>query len=274
MRLSAVVLQPGAAKNYLVDELKDVPLIVKANMSTRVPGKPTSGPLETIDFLVDDFEGYNLKAFGWTFYFGSDSAEQHYRNQHEMAQAIEAAHRRGIPFIVWAYPRGKNVDKYGGAEALPMIADTVAHAADAGADIIKCAYPLEHRDGKSVVDSKKEEGSEIKKHGDYGHLSMTPPEGLRWIVEIAGPVGIIVSGGPKLAGKELTIAEKTQSILDAQADGVCYGRNMYQHDATGAVKAITSVMEVLNKMTKTGQKVDIPLLEEAVEKVQKYSTIG
>ncbi len=258
--LSGVVLHPGVAENYRYGDLARVPLIVKLNGATRIPSehKDESAPFGEISDLVDLCVDLGAVAIGWTFFHGTP---MHYENQRLMGNVILKAHGRGLPVIVWAYPRGQRVNERGGADALCNVADAVAHAVAAGADMVKVGYPEANT-------------GEVRKKamGSYRYVELDSEQGLRWVVN--GPLahlGVVVSGGPKITGKKFSLEEKTGAIVRAGADGLCYGRNIFQNRPREAVEVILAAMRVLDSHSRTGKTVaDRVNVEEAVEFVSRH----
>ncbi|MCL4454312.1 MAG: hypothetical protein M1157_01530 [Deinococcus sp.] len=95
----------------------------------------------------------------------------------------EEATRYGIPVIVWAYPRGKDVEKRGGKDS-PFAVEYAARVAlELGADVIKVNIP--HYDP-----TRKDQYP-----GGYRELAVPPLEAMRRVVQMAGRALVIASGG-------------------------------------------------------------------------------
>ena len=118
----------------------------------------------------------------------------------EFAVIEREAHLKGIPVIMWSYPRGKSVD-----ENNP---DTIAYAArvalELGADMVKLKYT-----------------------GDVKSFS--------WVVKSAGRTKVVVSGGVKKDKSKFL--DEVQSVMHAGAAGIAVGRNVWQSEDPMGVTA-------------------------------------
>ena len=98
-----------------------------------------------------------------------------------------------VPLVAMMYPRGENIKN-------PHDPEIVAHAArvgaEAGADVVKAVYT-----------------------GD--------PDSFKRVVRSC-PVPIVIAGGPK-ASTDREILEMCEGAMMAGAQGVTFGRNIFQH---------------------------------------------
>jgi len=103
-KYTGIVFQKGIAEKYSKEIKKSkVPLIVKLNGKTNLfKGEPIARQLCTVQEAI----ALGAKAVGYTIYLGSDYED-------EMLQEFEniqrEAHAKGLPVIVWIYPRGKSI---------------------------------------------------------------------------------------------------------------------------------------------------------------------
>ena len=99
-KCTGIIFQKGIAEKYNKEIKKSkVPLILKLNGKTNlVKGEPVSRQLCSVDEAVK----LGAVAVGYTIYIGSI-------HEAEMMQEFEnierASHAKGLPVILWAYPR-------------------------------------------------------------------------------------------------------------------------------------------------------------------------
>ena len=186
-KYTGVVFQKGIAEKYK-KEIKQskVPLIVKLNGKTSLfKGEPISRQLCTVKEAI----ALGASAVGYTIYIGSDYED-------EMLQEFEKiqrkAHAKGLPVIVWIYPRGKSIK---GKNKVKLMAYAARTGLEIGADIIKIRY-----EGK--------------------------PKDLAWAVKSAGKTKVVVAGGTKK--NEKILFNQVKEIIKAGAIGLAIGRNIWQ----------------------------------------------
>lgn len=184
LKVTGFAVQKGIAEKYR-DEIK-VPLIIKLNGKTNMlKGEPVSKQLCSIK------EAIKLKAaaVGYTIYLGSEHEPE---MMQEFARIEEEAHAKGIPVILWAYPRGKSIEGRNKDELMAYAART---ALELGADMVKLSYT----------------GNK---------------EALQWTVKSAGRTKVVIAGGSKLPEKELY--KEVKELMDAGVCGIAIGRNVWQ----------------------------------------------
>lgn len=186
-KATAIAMQKGVVEKYQ-KELKaaKVPLILKLNGKTRMSkGEPYSTQLCTVDEAIK----LGATAVGYTIYFGS---EHEAKMLDEFEEVQKNAHAKGLPVVVWSYPRGK---------AVPKVTDEVmAYAARAGLEV----------------------GADMAKINYSGH-----PDALKWAVKVAGRTKVVISGGVKKDEKQFL--SNLRDIMKTGAAGISVGRNVWQH---------------------------------------------
>ncbi len=184
---TGLVLQKGIAERYY-DKIKrlKVPLVLKLNGKTSlVKGDPVSRQLATIEEAVD----LGAVAVGYTIYIGSFHEEEMLVE----ASRIQAeAHKKGLPLIVWIYPRGAGVKDIKKGD---LMAYATRVALTIGADVVKI-----HPEG-SMKD-------------------------FAWAVKSAGKVRVICAGGSKMGEKKLL--KTIDGYMENGANGMAIGRNVWQ----------------------------------------------
>jgi len=187
-KFTAVIFQKGIAEKYNKEIKKSkVPLIVKLNGKTNlVGGEPISTQLCT----VEEAKNLGASAVGYTIYIGSEF-EQKMLTEFENIQ--RSAHTKGLPVIVWIYPRGKSVEKKSKKELM-------AYAARVGLEI----------------------GADIIKVQSTGNM-----QDVKWAVKSAGKAKLVIAGGSKRNEKELL--KEIDEAIAVGCSGLAIGRNIWQH---------------------------------------------
>jgi len=183
-KYNAFICQKGIAEKYK-DKIK-IPLIIKLNGKTNlVKGDPISRTLCTVKEAIK----LGAIAVGYTVYIGSEHENIMFQ---EFEKIQKEAHARGLPVIMWAYPRGKSVK---GKSKTKLMAYACRVGLELGADIVKVAY--------------------------NGNL-----HDLKWAVTNAGKTKVVVAGGMKKGEKELL--SKAKEIMKSGCVGLAIGRNIWQ----------------------------------------------
>ena len=97
----------------------------------------------------------------------------------------EECDRYGMPLVIWAYPRGRDIEKKGGQNSFYAIDYAARLAMEMGADVVKLNLPK--------LDPEKAKDSPAP----YNEMDVTPEEAMRHIVESAGRSLVVLSGGSK-----------------------------------------------------------------------------
>jgi fructose-bisphosphate aldolase, class I len=186
---SALAFQKGIAEKYN-KEIKEskIPLIIKLNGKTSlVKGDPLSRQLCT----VKEAKRLGAIGVGYTIYIGSF-------HEPKMLQEFEniqrQAHKRGLPVILWIYPRGHSIKNKPKNELMAYATRT---ALEIGADIVKIKW---------------EQGTTFKD--------------LAWAVKVAGKTKVVIAGGVKKNEQEFLTQVK--QLMKAGCAGLAIGRNVWQ----------------------------------------------
>ena len=215
-KFSAIALHIGLAEKYFHEYAGDVPLILKLNGKTTIPGDAQA--FSPLTGTVEDAVRLGADAVGYTVYVGSPAQDRDFL---QFTEVRKEAQRLGMPLIVWAYPRGEAVGKKGGKESLYAVDYAARVAHELGADIVKLNYP---------VASDKDADSPPP----YNTLRLSPSEAFRKVVQSAGRSLVLVSGGEKVEDAELL--RKVRSSMDAGATGIIFGRNLWQRPKAEALR--------------------------------------
>ena len=223
---SAIACQIGLASKYYPDYAGQVPLILKVNGKTDIP--PADDALSTTNASVEDAVRLGADAVGYTLYVGSPRQDEDMR---QLKGVREACDRFGMPLVIWAYPRGSEIDKKGGASSFYAIDYAARLAMEMGADVVKLNFPK--------FDPEKDKDQPAP----YNEMDVTPDEAVRQIVESAGRSLVVLSGGSKIDDEALLGHVRT--ITEAGGSGVIFGRNVWQREWTEALEIIEQIKETL-----------------------------
>jgi class I fructose-bisphosphate aldolase len=223
---SAIACQIGLASKYYPDYAGQVPLILKVNGRTDIP--PSDEALSTTNASVEDAVRLGAEAVGYTLYVGSPRQDE---DLHQLRGVREGCDRYGMPLVIWAYPRGRDIDARGGRDSFYAIDYAARLAMEMGADIVKLNFPK--------LDPEKDKDSPAP----YNELEVTVEEAVRQIVESAGRSLVVLSGGSRTDDE--TVLHHTRTIMEAGGTGVIFGRNVWQREWSDALEIIEQIKETL-----------------------------
>lgn len=221
---SAIACQIGLATKYYPDYAGQVPLILKVNGKTDIP--PSDEALSPTNASVEDAVRLGADAVGYTLYVGSPRQDDDLR---QLQGVREDCDRYGMPLIIWAYPRGRDIEKKGGQKSLYAIDYAARLAMEMGADVVKLNLPSPEPNPDSPA--------------PYNELEVTQEEAVGHVVSSAGRSLVVLSGGSKIDDDQLL--EQTRYIMEAGGSGVIYGRNVWQREHSEALEIIEQIKEIM-----------------------------
>ncbi|MHB1501037.1 MAG: class I fructose-bisphosphate aldolase [Candidatus Dormibacteria bacterium] len=225
---SGIALQIGLAARYLPHYAGRIPLVLKVNGRTSVPGSDDAfSPLTS---SVEDAVRLGAAAVGYTCYVGSPAQDRDLRQMNEVRADCD---RFGMPLICWSYPRGSAIAKRGGQDSLFAIDYAARVASEMGADVIKINIPRDH----SEADSNSP--------APYDSLVEDRRQMLERVIRSAGRSLVIFAGGSKLPDDQLL--GRIDDCMAAGGTGFIFGRNMWQRPLDQALAMSARVHEVLNR---------------------------
>lgn len=223
---SAIACQIGLAEKYYPDYAGQVPLILKVNGKTDIPSSDEA--LSTCNASVEDAVRLGADAVGYTLYVGSP------RQGEDLAQlkaVREDCDRYGMPLVVWAYPRGRDIDKKGGQLSFYAIDYGARLAMEMGADVVKLNFPK--------LDPEKAKDTPAP----YNDMDISVEDAVSHIVASAGRSLVVLSGGSR-ADDDVVIGH-ARTIMQAGGSGVIFGRNVWQREWDDAVEIIEQIKSTL-----------------------------
>lgn len=224
---NAIAVHWGIARMYMHKYAGKVPLILKINGKTNVP--PDEDAFSALTGTVEDGVSLGADAIGYTLFVGSP------RQDDDMAQLMrvrEACEKWAMPLIVWAYPRGRYIDKKGGRDSLYAVDYAARLAHEMGADVIKLNVPK----------PSENDGAQPK---PYNTLKWTHEEGVRRVVETAGRSLVLFSGGSRIGDDDLL--DKARVTMEQGATGLIFGRNLWQRPMKEALAVTERIKDVLRQ---------------------------
>jgi class I fructose-bisphosphate aldolase len=202
----------------------EIPLILKANNANSLGTVKD----EAVTATVRDALELGCAAIGYTIYPGSD-------RQYDMFEEVRAgaaeAKANGLAVVVWAYPRGGQLDSRA-ETALDVVAYGAHIAALLGAHIIKVKPPSAH-----IAES---EASAVYAKGSYDQL----PQRIAHVVEAAfnGRRIVIFSGGA--ARSDVEILNEVTQIHAGGGHGSIVGRNAFQRPRDEAISLLNAIIDI------------------------------
>ncbi len=225
---SAIAVHLGLAEQYLPDYAEQVPLVLKLNGKTSVP--PDDEAFSPLTGSVEDALRLGALAVGYTLFVGSPAQD---RDIAQFQQVRKEAHRYGLPVIVWAYPRGRDIVAKGGKDSPFAIEYAAREALELGADVIKVNIPR-------YDPAKKEQYPKA-----YRELELSKEEAMRRVVNAAGRALVIASGGERLSAADAVA--QARLALAAGCNGLIFGRNVWQRPYPEALKLAQELLRVVKE---------------------------
>lgn len=194
-----------------------IPYLIKLNGKTHLIEKtlqedPISSQLWSVEdvTLLKKSSNINIVGIGYTLYLGSKFEHQMLK---EAAQIIFHAHRKGLPAMLWVYPRGKAVINETAPE---LLAGAAGVANTLGADIVKIKTP------------------------DPAHGNVI--EQLTMICKAAGTTQVVCAGGPKIDHE--TFLKRSFELFQSPIAGLAIGRNIFQQKLPDALATMQSLARI------------------------------
>jgi fructose-bisphosphate aldolase, class I len=223
---SAIACQIGLASKYYPDYAGHVPLILKVNAKTDIP--PSDEAFSPRNASVEDAVRLGADAVGYTLYVGSPRQDDDLIQLQGVRQDCD---RYGMPLVIWAYPRGRDIEAKGGPGSFYAIDYAARLAMEMGADVVKLNMPK--------LNPEKDKDAPAP----YNEMDVSQEEAIRQCVESAGRSLVVLSGGSKVDDDKLL--EQTRFIMQAGGSGVIYGRNVWQREWNEAREIIDQIKEIM-----------------------------
>ena len=205
-----------------------LPLILKCNNHESLHAE--NNPIPAITAGPDDALRLGCAAVGFTIYPGSSWNKTMYE---ELSALIAEAKAKGLPSVVWSYPRGEDLSSKG-ETGVDVCAYAAQIAAQLGAHVIKIKPPTAHIEQDAA--RKVYEANNIP----IGTLE----ERVRHVVQAAfnGRRIVIFSGGAAKGDEE--VLEEIRGIAAGGGFGSIMGRNAFQRPKDQAITLLHKVMDI------------------------------
>lgn len=223
---NGVVVQIGLAEKFFHDFAGELPLILKLNGKTDIPSDAAA--LSPLHASVEDAVRLGADAVGYTLYVGTSAQAEDFE---QYRQVRADAERCGLPLIVWAYPRGKEVESKGGKDSFYAVDYAARVASELGADVVKLNFP--HPEKTAGVPSPL-----------YCQPFSTQ-QAVEAVVRSANRTLVLISGG-SYADDETMLTKAAESMA-AGATGLIFGRNVWQRDHDDSLRFVDQLRSVLEK---------------------------
>lgn len=236
---SAFACHYGLAKKYFFHAAGHIPLILKINGKTNIPGDASA--FSPLTATVEDAIALGADAIGYTMFIGSPAQD---RDIAQVMQVRRDCDKFGMPLIVWAYPRGDAIISKGGIDTLYAVDYAARVACEVGADIVKVNSPARAKENERDTYFKfLEKKPETRPYIELENAS--DEDRMRRVVQSAGRTFVLVSGGGKIGDADLV--GKTEFCMKAGAIGLIYGRNMWQRPMDHALAMTHEIKEMLQR---------------------------
>jgi class I fructose-bisphosphate aldolase len=202
----------------------EIPLILKANNANSLGTVKD----EAVTATVRDALELGCAAIGYTIYPGSD-------RQYDMFEEVRAgaaeARARGLAVVVWAYPRGGQLDARA-ETALDVVAYGAHLAALLGAHIIKVKPPTAYV-AEPEAQTAYPAGAYDKLQDRVAHVVQSAFNGRRIV---------LFSGGP--ARSDDDVIEEVKQIHAGGGGGSIVGRNAFQRPRDDALRLLERIIDI------------------------------
>jgi class I fructose-bisphosphate aldolase len=206
-----------------------IPTILKCNSANSL--MPAAAPKDqAITATVEDALRLGCAAIGFTIYPGSGVGLDMFE---EISEMREEAAAKGLPTVIWSYPRGEDLSKEG-ETAVDVAAYAAQIAALLGAHIIKTKLSSDHL----------EQGEAKKVYEKHKVDLSTQAARVRHCVHAAfnGRRIMVFSGGA--AKGEDAVYDDARAIRDGGGNGSIIGRNTFQRSREDALAMLGRLVEI------------------------------
>ncbi|SDI17243.1 class I fructose-bisphosphate aldolase [Aliiruegeria lutimaris] len=206
-----------------------IPTICKMNSANSLMSG-TAAKDQAVTASVDDALRIGASAIGFTIYPGSDAMFDMFE---EIVELRKEAASKGLPTVIWSYPRGEGITKEG--ETAIDVDSYAAHmAALLGAHIIKIKLPSDHimqDEARKVIE-------------DTGVDISTQAARVKHCVDacFAGKRIVIFSGGAAKGAN--AVYDDARAIRDGGGNGSILGRNAFQRSREDALKLFADLIDI------------------------------
>ena len=204
-----------------------IPLILKMNSNNSLMSNEMNTN-QAITASVDDAVKLGCAAIGFTIYPSSDFSFEMYE---EISVMIEEAKNKGIPTVIWSYPRGGDLPKEH-ETSLDVVSYGAHIACLLGAHIVKVKPPKE-----TIYDKKAREAFSKMKIGTLAERVAVIKNAC-----FAGRRIVIFSGGE--AKDEASVLAEVKEVAAGGGAGSIMGRNAFQRKYEDAISLLNKITAI------------------------------
>jgi len=150
-----------------------------------------------------------------------------------------------MPLIVWAYPRGEDIDRKGGPDTSYAVESATRLAMEMGATVIKSNVPRAARQA-DFLENASIPAYYRKLEAELGE---TAEEALQTrvdrVVAASQGVPVLFSGGSELEDDDLLA--RAEVCVKAGCLGFIFGRNMWKRDRSRALEITERLKHLLHE---------------------------
>ncbi|MFT3973797.1 MAG: class I fructose-bisphosphate aldolase [Amaricoccus sp.] len=206
-----------------------IPTILKMNSSNSLVPK-IAGFDQAITASVDDALRLGCAAIGFTIYPGSAHGLDMFE---EISSLREEAAAKGLPTVLWSYPRGEDISK-DGETAIDVAAYAAQIAALLGAHIIKIKLSTDYLEQAEAKKVYEKQSVSIASQAERVRHCMQASFGGRRIVVFSG-------GAAKGAD---SVYDDARAIRDGGGNGSIIGRNTFQRSREDALAMLNTLVDI------------------------------
>ena len=206
-----------------------IPTILKMNSANSLmPDAAVKD--QAVTACVDDALRLGCAAIGFTIYPGSSGGLDMFE---EISALREEAARKGLPSVVWSYPRGEDLSK-AGETAIDVTAYAAQIAALLGAHVIKIKLSTDHLEQDEAKKVYEAQGIDISDQAArVRHCVQSAFNGRR----------IMVFSGGAAKGED-AVYDDARAIRDGGGNGSIIGRNTFQRSREDALAMLSKLVDI------------------------------
>jgi len=206
-----------------------IPTILKMNSANSLmPDAAVKD--QAVTACVDDALRLGCAAIGFTIYPGSSGGLDMFE---EISALREEAARKGLPSVVWSYPRGEDLSK-AGETAIDVTAYAAQIAALLGAHVIKIKLSTDHLEQDEAKKVYEAQGIDISDQAArVRHCVQSAFNGRR----------IMVFSGGAAKGED-AVYDDARAIRDGGGNGSIIGRNTFQRPREDALAMLDTIIKI------------------------------
>jgi class I fructose-bisphosphate aldolase len=236
---TGVTVHYGISKRYWSRLEGKVPLILKINGKTGIPSQAKA--FSALTASVEEAVAVGAVGVGYTMYYGSPRECDDFP---QLARVRKECERFGMPLVVWAYPRGEEVQKKGGPDTSYAIESATRMAMEIGATIIKSNVPKqaapEFLENPGVPEYYRRLERELRELAEES-MQMRVDR----VIAAAQGVPVLFSGGSELNDEDLLY--RAEVCVKAGCLGFIFGRNMWKRERSKALEITEKLKSLLHE---------------------------